>query len=83
MRASFSGWLCKNDTSILFWFGQKKALRPAGRGESVYYLAPKCLYMGEYKWIKLRVLSPSWLWECVNGVLCILFPLYHPWPPLL
>jgi hypothetical protein len=32
----------------LSWFGQKKALRPAG-GESLYYLAPKCLYRGEYK----------------------------------
>jgi len=32
----------------LSWFGQEKALRPAG-GESLYYLAPKCLYMGEYK----------------------------------
>ena len=32
----------------LSWFGQEKALRPAG-GESLYYLAPKCLYSGEYK----------------------------------
>ena len=32
----------------LSWFGQEKALRPAG-GESLYYLAPKCLYRGEYK----------------------------------
>ena len=32
----------------LSWFGQKKALRPAGEG-SLYYLAPKCLYRGEYK----------------------------------
>jgi len=32
----------------LSWFGQEKALRPVG-GESLYYLAPKCLYMGEYK----------------------------------
>jgi hypothetical protein len=29
----------------LSWFGQKKALHPAG-GESLYYLAPKCLYKG-------------------------------------
>ena len=32
----------------LSWFGQEKALRPAGGG-SLYYLAPKCLYRGEYK----------------------------------
>jgi len=32
----------------LSWFGQEKALRPAGVG-SLYYLAPKCLYRGEYK----------------------------------
>jgi len=32
----------------LSWFGQEKALRPAGEG-SFYYLAPKCLYRGEYK----------------------------------
>ena len=32
----------------LSWFGQEKALRPAG-GESLYYRAPKCLYRGEYK----------------------------------
>ena len=32
----------------LSWFGQEKALRPAGE-ESLYYLAPKCLYRGEYK----------------------------------
>jgi len=32
----------------LSWFGQEKALRPAG-GECLYYFAPKCLYRGEYK----------------------------------
>jgi len=32
----------------LSWFGQEKALHPAG-DESLYYLAPKCLYRGEYK----------------------------------
>jgi len=32
----------------LSWFGQEKALRPAGEG-SLYYLAPKCLYRGEYE----------------------------------
>jgi hypothetical protein len=29
----------------LSWFGQKKALRPAG-GEVLYFFAPKCLYRG-------------------------------------
>jgi hypothetical protein len=29
----------------LSWFGQKKALRPAGRGV-LYFLAPKCLRRG-------------------------------------
>ena len=28
-------------------------------GESMYYLAPKCLYKGGYKQIQLRMLSPS------------------------
>jgi len=32
----------------LSWFGQEKALRPAGEG-NLYYLAHKCLYRGEYK----------------------------------
>ena len=32
----------------LSWLGQEKALRPVGEG-SLYYLAPKCLYRGEYK----------------------------------
>jgi len=32
----------------LSWFGQEKALRQVGEG-SLYYLAPKCLYRGEYK----------------------------------
>ena len=32
----------------LSWFGQEKALRPAGEG-GLYYLAHKCLYRGEYK----------------------------------
>ena len=32
----------------LSWFGHEMALRPAGEG-SFYYLAPKCLYRGEYK----------------------------------
>ena len=32
----------------LSWFGQEKVLRPAGE-ESLYYLAPNCLYRGEYK----------------------------------
>jgi len=32
----------------LSWFGQEKALRPAGEG-SLHYLAHKCLYRGEYE----------------------------------
>ena len=31
-------------------------------GASLYYLAPKCLYRGEYKKDSIRVLSP----ECVS-----------------
>jgi len=41
----------------------------------MYYLAPKCLYRGEYKQIQLRVLSPSRLGECMNDVLCALYPM--------
>ena len=36
-------------------------------GETLYYLAPKCLYRGEYKWMWPRVLSPS-RWWCVRIV---------------
>ena len=32
----------------LSWFGQEKALGPAGERD-LYYLAPKCLYRGEYR----------------------------------
>ena len=39
----------------------------------MYYLAPKCLYRGEYKRIQLRVLSPSRMWEHMNGFLCALY----------
>ena len=56
----------------LSWFGQEKALRPAG--DVLYYFAPKCLYRGEYKRIRLRVLTPSRLWECKNDVLHMLSP---------
>ena len=34
----------------------------------MYYLAPKCLYRGEYKRMLLRVLNPSWLWWCATCV---------------
>jgi len=41
-------------------------------GETLYYLAPKCLYRGEYKWMWPRVLSPSrWWW--VNRILRVVF----------
>ena len=48
MHASFFGWLCKSDTKkfILVW--AKEGPSPAGGGECDY-LAPKCLYRGEYK----------------------------------
>ena len=38
-------------------------------GETLYYLAPNCLYRGEYKWMWLRVLSPSRWWWYENCVL--------------
>ena len=40
----------------------------SNRGKTLYYLAPKCLYRGEYKWMWLRVLSPS-RWWCVGRIL--------------
>ena len=55
----------------LSWFGQKKALCPAG-GESLYYLAPKCLYRGEYKKDLMRVLSPRHGVVYAIIILCIL-----------
>ena len=48
MRTPFPRWWSKKTHKDLSWFGQEKALRPAG-GESLYYSAPKCLYRGEYK----------------------------------
>jgi len=51
----------------LSWFGQKKTLRPAG-GENLYYLAPKCLYRGEYKKDSMRVLSLSAEKRCMQVV---------------
>jgi len=53
-------------------------------GENLYYLAPKCLYRGEYKRVWMCVLSPSGVvW--VSGVLRIMalvfslgVPFYRP-----
>jgi len=58
-------------TLVFILVQAKEGLMSSG-GESIYYLAPKCLYRGGYKRIQLRVLSPSRLWECMNGVLCAL-----------
>ena len=44
----------------LSWFGQEKALHPAG-GRCFYYLAPKCLYRGEYKLVLLVDGDEVWL----------------------
>jgi len=49
VRAPFSEWLCKNDTRI--YPGSGKGRPNVQRGESVYYLASKCLYRGKYKWM--------------------------------
>ena len=41
----------------------KEGPMSSGVGEILYYLAPKCLYSGEYKRVSLRVLCPSqWWW---------------------
>ena len=56
----------------LSWFGQEKALRPAG-GESLYYLAPKCSYRGEYKrGMKCGILLRISVVLCCD-VSCVLF----------
>ena len=53
----------------LSWFGQEKVLRPAGE-ESLYYLAPKCLYRGEYKRVmEYEKFYCVWIWCCVCVVL--------------
>ena len=44
----------------------------------MYYLAPKCLYRGEYKRILPRVLSPSKVRGCMSGVLRIVSHLCLP-----
>ena len=51
-------------------FGQEKALRPAG-GRSLYYLAPKCLYRGEYK-RGMKCESPT-AYVCGIAWCCCLF----------
>jgi len=56
----------------LSWFGQEKALRPAGEG-SFYYLAPKCLYRGEYKCVLTGSMDTS-LRVCVVMPDVCLFP---------
>jgi len=55
----------------LSWFGQEKALRPAGE-ESLYYLAPKCLYRGEYRRSKVALLRMS----------CVVTRVPYPLPDL-
>jgi len=56
----------------LSWFGQEKALRPAGEG-SLYYLALKCLYRGEYK----RGMKYGSSTAYARGVaLCVVFHLF-------
>jgi len=57
----------------LSWFGQEKALRPAGEG-SLYYLAPKCLYRGEYK----CGVESDGVWRLYYvWVLCCVIPRVH------
>jgi len=53
----------------LSWFGPENALRPAGEG-SLYYLAPKCLYRGEYKRGMKCVSSTAY----DRGVACLSIP---------
>ena len=57
----------------LSWFEQEKALRPAGE-ESLYYLAPKCLYRGEYRhgmnWDGVRLLYYVCLVLCRVSCIC-------------
>ena len=55
----------------LSWFGQEKALRPAGGG-CFDYLAPKCLNRGEYKSVLWWMLSSRWK-RCVVVLLRISF----------
>jgi len=62
----------------LSWFGQEKALRPAG-GESLYCFAPKCLYRGEYK--RGMEYGSSTVYGC--GFLCVVYLMTAPGLPLL
>ena len=55
----------------LSWFGQEKALRPAG-GENLYYFAPKCLYRGEYK--RGMECGSSTTYECGVALVDLLSP---------
>ena len=45
-------------------------------GESMYYLAPKCLYRGEYKRDSMWILSPKYV-ECAYELcfVCVTPPL--------
>jgi hypothetical protein len=83
----------------LSWFGQEKALRPAG-GRSLYFLAPKCSCRGykharegvepksqrkekEDKGDCLRYRSLSGVLPVVSCVSSLSLSVVEPWPALL
>ena len=59
------------DTRVYPGSGKRRPYVQQG-GESLYYLAPKCLYRGEYKKDLMRVLSPRRGVVSAIIVLCIL-----------
>ena len=53
-----------------------------GRGKSLYYLAPKCLYRGEYK-REMDGGGVRLLYYVCLVLCCVVLPLPTPGPPLL
>jgi len=51
-------------------------------GDVFYYVAPKCLYRGEYKPVSLKILSPRWK-RCMVVILRVLSYVFLSQPPLL
>jgi len=82
MRVSLSQMVMQADTGIYPGSGKKKPYVQRGE-ESLYYLAPKCLYRGEYR----REMDGDGVWKlyyvcivlcCVSSTRSRAFPFIVP-----
>jgi len=74
MRAPFSRWWCKKDTEIYPGSGKRRPY--VQRGGCFYYLAPKCLYRGEYKVVWME--RQRWSMVALLPISCIVFVSISP-----